>query len=64
MKVKLTDVSLRNTPAPEIGKTTFTDTERPALMFRITANDVRSWLVQKKVKGDGDYRSHLADTRR
>lgn len=51
MKTKLTDALLRSAPAPTKGKTTLTDTERVGLMFRITANNTRSWLIQKKVKG-------------
>ena len=51
MKAKLTNALLKSIPAPESGKTTVTDTERPGLQFRVTPTGARSWLFQKKVKG-------------
>lgn len=51
MKKKLTNALLKSIAPPESGKTTLTDTERPGLQFRVTPTGVRSWMVQKKVKG-------------
>jgi hypothetical protein len=51
MKAKLTNALLKSIPAPESGKTTVTDTERPGLQFRVTPTGAKSWLFQKKVKG-------------
>lgn len=51
MKAKLTNALLKSVKPPEAGRVTITDTERHGLQFRITSTGVRSWLVQKKVKG-------------
>lgn len=51
MKARLTDALLRSIKPPEGGRVVLRDTERPGLQFRVTTKGVRSWLVQKQVKG-------------